>query len=118
MLRISDIAIRVAVRTVLTHSRTDMSRLNIGVFRGVVRLQGELRRRSVQSRFSVEAVIGIEEALKGLRGVERVHWELSNWTKQESGEWRLREKRLRAKRTLAVNKVDEELSPDVIELLG
>jgi hypothetical protein len=110
MEKISDVAIRASVRTVLARNRADTTRVSIGAFRGVVRLHGELRRSSVDQRYSTEAVACIEQAIRRLGGVRRVDWQLTNWHKEPTGEWYLRED---TARTLAADPhAAIDLAPD------
>jgi len=88
--RITDAQIRCGARNVLARHWIDVHLVDIGAFRGVVRLRGELRHqgRSRSEPVGAEELQGIELELKRLRGVHRVHLCLENWHHTESGEWR------------------------------
>jgi hypothetical protein len=110
----SDIAIRAAIRGVLTRTRADTSCLSIGAFRGVVRLRGELRRCTGDRRFSAETVSGIDQTIRRLRGVRRVDWQLDDWHRDPTGEWRRREETVPivARETGATTDLDAPDAPD------
>lgn len=88
MTNASDTNIRSYIRSVLTHRRMELSSLDIGSFRGTVRLRGELRRIGGSTDITAEVLETLEHEILRLRGVRRVHLHFANWKKrEETGEW-------------------------------
>ena len=88
MLQASDTNIRAYIRSVLTQRRMELSCLDIGSFRGTVRLRGELRRIGGSADITAEVLENMEHEILRLRGVRRVHLHFSNWKKlDDTGEW-------------------------------
>jgi len=88
MIQASDTNIRAYVRSVLTHRRIELSCLDIGSYRGTVRLRGEMRRIGGSADITAELLETLENEIRQQRGVRRVHLHFSNWKKREAtGEW-------------------------------
>ena len=88
MIQASDTTIRAYIRSVLTHRRMELSCLDIGSYRGTVRLRGELRRIGGSTDITAELLETLEHEILRARGVRRVHLHFSNWKKiEETGEW-------------------------------
>lgn len=94
---VSDTQVRANLRAVLTRHRIDLSKASFFCARGVVRMLGELRRHGASSATGVELgeIEAIERDIQGLKGVTRVHFDLSNWNKLSNGRWKpvLRDRR-------------------------
>ena len=91
-MQVSDIKINSWVRGVLAKHWIDFQGLQFGSYQGTVRLSGELRYLGMRESFSTEALkLGlIENEIRGLSGVKRVHVDLANWRKNSRGEWEQR----------------------------
>ncbi len=87
---LTDTQIRAGLRAVLTRHHVDLSKTSFSCARGVVRLLGELRRHGVGPTQSLELgeMDTLERELGAVKGVARVHFELANWRRLASGEWR------------------------------
>jgi len=85
----SDLEINRGVRSVLTRHWLDLSKTNFASRRGIVRLMGELKRLGAETGKPLEArnLETLDTEIKRLRGVDRVHFDLANWRKNEEGEW-------------------------------
>jgi hypothetical protein len=85
---VSDFQINARVRSVLARHWIDTQRMRIGSFRGTVRLSGELRliceRRTGRKFDGMQLELVVNE-IRAICGVSRVHFDLSNWMKSESG---------------------------------
>ena len=85
----SDQEINRGVRGVLSRHWVDLTATNFASRQGVVRLIGELRRVGQRSEESLEStnIVALDAELRKLRGVRRVHLDLSNWRRDEEGQW-------------------------------
>ena len=87
---VSDFRINSKVRAVLAKHWIDLQSIRFGSFRGVVRLMGELRRlgggsSSARDEFQLDV---LEGEIKRIRGVKRVYFDLVNWERSATGQWR------------------------------
>jgi hypothetical protein len=85
----SDQEINRGVRGVLSRHWVDLTATNFASRQGVVRLMGELRRIGPRCEESLEStnIVALDAELRRLRGVRRVHLDLSNWRRDEEGAW-------------------------------
>ena len=92
MFTASDVSIRAVLRGILVRNRVDLNMINIGAFRGVIRLQGKIRRTRGGSDFTAEALENLERDVRFIRGVRRVYMDFNNWHRdQRSGCWERQE---------------------------
>jgi hypothetical protein len=91
---ISDMELRSRVRGVLTRLWIDLQTLDLGCYRGAVRLRGELRHSGKLACQPVEAgaIELLETELRRLRGVRQVLLHVANWRRNDSGQWELANK--------------------------
>jgi len=85
----SDQEINRGVRGILSRHWVDLTATNFASRQGVVRLMGELRRIGQRSEESLEStnIVALDAELRKLRGVRRVHMDLTNWRRDEEGQW-------------------------------
>ena len=85
----TDLAIGAGIRRELSGRRIDLSKLKFPVKAGVVSLQGELCFVGLEKTTDETAVElkFIESSLKNLPGVKEIVFELTNWSKNDSGIW-------------------------------
>jgi len=88
--RLSDTQIRAGLRNTLVRHRIDLNKTSFVCARGVVRMIGELLHQREYANAPVRPVEveALERDLNHVRGVQRVHFDLSNWDRLDSGEWR------------------------------
>jgi len=86
---VSDHEINRGVRGVLTRHWVDLSSTNFASRKGVVRLVGELRRMGSDPASSLEStnIVAIDAELRRIRGVQRVHLDVTNWRRNDDGDW-------------------------------
>ncbi len=85
----TDSSIRQRVRAVLARAWILTSAVDVGCCRGVVRLRGELRHHGTHAAQELDGnrIELLEQELRRIRGVRRVHMDLENWRRDERGEW-------------------------------
>lgn len=85
----SDFQINSGVRSLLAKHWIDLKRVQVGAFRGTVRLTGELARLGGESASDHEPrlVDNLDLEIRALRGVERVYFDITNWHQIGAGEW-------------------------------
>lgn len=85
----SDQEINRGVRGILSRHWVDLTATNFASRQGVVRLMGELRRIGPRSEESLEStnIVALDAELRKLRGVRRVHMDLTNWRRDDEGQW-------------------------------
>ena len=85
----SDQEVNRGVRSVLSRHWVDLTKTNFASRRGIVRLMGELQRLGPESSRPMEPqnLETLDSELRRVRGVDRVHFDLANWSKNEEGEW-------------------------------
>ncbi len=85
----TDLAISAGIRRELSGRRIDLTKLKFPVKAGVVSLQGELCFVGLEKTTDETAVElkFIESSLKKLPGVKEIVFELTNWSKNDSGLW-------------------------------
>jgi len=86
----SDHDINRGVRSVLSRHWVDMTKTNFLSRRGILRMMGELRRLGADASAPIRPQVldTLDQELKRVRGVRRVHYDLANWRRDEGGEWR------------------------------
>ncbi|MGM0600376.1 MAG: hypothetical protein ACQETH_11255, partial [Candidatus Rifleibacteriota bacterium] len=85
----TDLGVSAGVRRELTGRRIDLTKLKFPVKNGVISIQGELSfvgMEKTNDEIAIELKF-IESSLKSLKGAKEVHFELSNWAKNEAGVW-------------------------------
>ena len=89
MRKLSDAQVRAALRAALTRHRVSLSGLTLHCANGTVRLLGSLTHAGIQSRVPLrtQEVESIDQEIQHLPGVSRVHYDLRNWRRSESGNW-------------------------------
>ncbi|MBI4600550.1 MAG: hypothetical protein HY721_01180 [Planctomycetes bacterium] len=86
---ISDFQINSSLRMVLVRHMVDLSRVEFSSCRGTVRVRGHFVRLGLDSGgFTPTQVESIENEMNGISGVKRVYFELENWLRTSSGEWK------------------------------
>jgi hypothetical protein len=116
----SDHEINRGVRSVLSRHWVDLTKTAFASRRGIVRLMGEMRRVGTDAQKPLDPtnLEVIDNELRRVTGVTRVHFDLSNWHKNSEGEWELSEE---ARRRLRSNGPGEdgdgpmEIAPDRVE---
>jgi len=85
----SDPEINRGVRQVLTRHWYDLSKTNFASRRGIVRMIGELRKvgRGQDGQVESAQLETLDTELRRLKGVQRVHFDLDNWRRNDDGEW-------------------------------
>jgi hypothetical protein len=86
---VNDPEINQGVRQVLTRNWIDLSKTNFASRRGIVRMMGELKKigREQESQLEPAHLDQLDGELKRLKGVQRVHFDLANWKRNEEGQW-------------------------------
>jgi transposase len=86
---LNDPEINQGVRQVLTRNWFDLSKTNFASRRGIVRMMGELKKlgRDKDAKLEPAHLEQLDCELRRLKGVERVHFDLANWQRNEEGEW-------------------------------
>lgn len=85
----NDPEINQGVRQVLTRNWFDLTKTNFASRRGIVRMMGELKKlgRDKDGKLEPAHLEHLDRELSRLKGVERVHFDLTNWQRNEEGEW-------------------------------
>ena len=85
----SDFQINSRVRSLLARHWIDLKRVQVGSFRGTVRLAGELCRLGGESagRHEPQLVETLDQEIRAIPDVERVHFEITNWKRTGTGQW-------------------------------
>ena len=85
----NDPEINQGVRQVLTRNWFDLTKTNFASRRGIVRMMGELKKlgREKDSKLEAAHLEQLDRELNRLKGVERVHFDLANWQRDEEGGW-------------------------------
>ena len=85
----SDPEINRGVRQVLTRHWYDLSKTNFASRRGIVRMIGELRKlgREQDGKLDPSQLESLDTELRHLEGVQRVHFDLDNWRRNDDGQW-------------------------------
>jgi hypothetical protein len=85
----SDPEINRNVRQVLTRNWYDLTKTNFASRRGIVRMMGELKKlgREGETRLEPTHLEALDGELRRVRGVQRIHFDLANWRRNEEGEW-------------------------------
>jgi len=86
----TDQEINRGVRSVLSRHWVDLTKTNFLTRQGVLRMMGELRRIGAEASTPMKPRIleTLDKELKRVHGVRRVQYDLSNWRRNEDGEWR------------------------------
>lgn len=89
----TDLGVSAGVRRELTGRRIDLTKLKFPVKNGVITIQGELEFVGMEKTNDETAIElkFIESSLKNLKGAKEVHFELSNWAKNDAGVWENKE---------------------------
>jgi hypothetical protein len=87
-----DLDLRCGVRNALNRHWIDLSKTNFLVRRGHVELTGEPAVVGAQRprEDTAEALKAFEADVRRLHEVKSVHFDFTNWVRDESGEWALR----------------------------
>jgi len=95
---LSDTQIRANLRNVMNHHKVDLNKTSFVCARGVVRMVGELAKQQAFSGQELNSsdVELLERDIANQRGVVRVHMELKNWLRAESGTWSAKKEREKA----------------------
>lgn len=89
MERANDTQIRAGLRSVMARRRLDANATSITCARGIVRMLGELRHQGAFAHpVGREEVEALENDIRGVRGVVRVHFDLANWRQLADGRWK------------------------------
>lgn len=85
----NDPEINQGVRQVLTRNWFDLTRTNFASRRGIVRMMGELKKlgRDKDGKLEPAHLEQLDRELSRLKGVERVHFDLANWQRNDDGKW-------------------------------
>jgi len=86
---ISDFQINSKVRSVLAKHWIDLQKITFGSFRGTVRFSGELCLLGGRTGGGSEMnqVESLESEVRSIRGVQRIYFDLSNWHRNNTGQW-------------------------------
>jgi len=84
---LSDTQIRASLRSVLTESGVDANRTAFTCTGGIVRMLGKLLGIGDQNLRSGQ-VDDLEQTIRRTRGVQRVHFNLDDWERTPTGEWK------------------------------
>ncbi len=95
---VSDLTISVSVRMVLVRHRVDVQQLSFNSFRGTVRVNGRLVSLGTEDPITPGRIEAMESEIKRVHGVQRAFFDFTDWTKDEDGNWRLRDDRRRRRR--------------------
>jgi len=89
MRTLSDAQVRAALRAALTRHRVNLAGLTLHCANGTVRLLGSLNHSGMLARVPLRAqeVESIDQEIQHLPGVSRVHYDLRNWRRSETGNW-------------------------------
>ena len=80
------------IRSVFARHWIDLRQVKYTNSRGTVRIRGELRRLGGgRSQLSPGDLELFEQEIKRVSGVSRVYFELTNWSKDTGGQWKLLE---------------------------
>ncbi len=87
---VSDLTINSAVRRILSRHWVDLSEIRFGAFRGTVRFTGVLCHLSgrLPDHGKMTLLGAIEQETRRICGVQHLHFDVSNWTKDKSGNWK------------------------------
>jgi hypothetical protein len=88
----SDFRTTSLVRSTLARHWIDLKKVTVGCFRGTVRLTGELTHLAGESEghhHNLQPSL-LETEVRAVQGVERVYFDISNWDRNDSGEWSAR----------------------------
>ena len=85
----SDFRINSQVRSLLARHWIDLKKIQIGSFRGTVRITGELSRLGGEGcpPYEPHLIETLEMEIRALADVERVYIEATNWIRAGSGHW-------------------------------
>ena len=105
---VSDFKIVSTIRSALTKRWIDLHKLRVAAFRGTIRLSGELRRigHHEWTKANPPRLETLELDLKRIQGVRRVFFELTNFRRNEAGQW------------VMVDRAKQERSPVEERLFG
>jgi hypothetical protein len=84
-----DLELRGGVRNALTRHWIDLSKTNFLVRRGHVELSGEAAVVGAQRsrEDTAQALKAFESDVRRLKEVKSVHFDFTNWVREDSGEW-------------------------------
>ena len=84
-----DLELRCGVRNALTRHWIDLTKTNFLVRRGHVELTGEAAVVGAQRgrEDTAEALKAVEADVRRLREVKSVHFDFTNWVREDSGQW-------------------------------
>ncbi len=100
-MEVSDYRLNASVRSILFRHWIDLQRLSFGSFRGTIRVKGELSFLGSNASANLGQLETIESEIRSIRGVKRVCFELSNWSRSDHGKWTCSDKRSRATAPIA-----------------
>ena len=85
----NDPEINRGVRQVLTRNWYDLTKTNFASRQGIIRVMGELKKlgREANEELTGTQLGALEVEMKRVKGVQRIHFDLLNWRRNEDGEW-------------------------------
>jgi hypothetical protein len=85
---VEDRVIAVAVRRVLTAMWVDITRVNVRATRGIVYLDGHIRRMTAShAELQEQSLREMDARLRQIRGVRDVKYRFDNWRRTLTGQW-------------------------------
>ena len=84
---LNDTQIRANLRSVLTESGIDANKTSFTCTGGIVRMLGKLLGIG-DAEVRGSQVDELERSIRRSRGVQRVHFNLENWEREPTGEWK------------------------------